>query len=151
MTVTMMKINPYSVTEISRKRKPRLMKGDEMLDRSFVNFGYHLLDDPSMSELGACVQSARNLSSYASKICPTRLGTERVPKSIQRVFETTPDECLPRFYYDPSIFKSSLIEDGLHDLQVPAWISSSGDADEFVRIHRSCLESDFVSKRLRVV
>ena len=44
------------------KTKARLMKGDEMLDRSFVNFGYHLLDDPSMSELGACVQSARNLS-----------------------------------------------------------------------------------------
>ena len=44
------------------KTKARLMKGDEMLDRSFENFGYHLLDDPSMSELGAYVQSARNLS-----------------------------------------------------------------------------------------
>ena len=131
------------------KTKARLMKGDEMLDRSFVNFGYHLLDDPSMSELGACVQSARNLSkAMLQKFVRPDWEPNEYPKSIQRVFETTPDECLPRFYYDPSIFKSSLIEDGLHDLQVPAWISSSGDADEFVRIHRSCLESDFVSKRL---
>jgi WD40 repeat protein len=131
------------------KTKARLMKGDEMLDRSFENFGYHLLDDPSMSELGACVQSARNLSKIVlQKFVRPDWEPNEYPKSIQRVFETTPDECLPRFYYDPSIFKSSLIEDGLHDLQLPEWISSSGNAEEFIRIHRSCLESDFVSKRL---
>ena len=131
------------------KTKARLMKGDEMLDRSFENFGYHLLDDPSMSELGAYVQSARNLSkNMLQEFVRPVWEPNEYPKSIQRVFETTPDECLPRFYYDPSIFKSSLIEDGLQDLQVPDWISSSSNAEEFIRIHRSCLESDFVSKRL---
>ena len=63
------------------KTKARLMKGDEMLDRSFVNFGYHLLDDP----LNVRTRSVRSIGkelieSYASKICPTRLGTERVPE-----------------------------------------------------------------------
>ena len=78
--------------------------GGEMLDRSFENFGYHLLDDPSMSELGAYVQSARNLSkNMLQEFVRPVWEPNEYPKSIQRVFETTPDS-VPRFYYDPSIF-----------------------------------------------
>ena len=69
------------------KTKARLMKGDEMLDRSFENFGYHLLDDPSMSELGAYVQSARNLSkNMLQEFVRPVWEPNEYPKSIQRVF-----------------------------------------------------------------
>jgi len=131
------------------KTKARLMKGDEMLDKSFDDFGFHLVDDPALSELGACVQSARNLSKFMlCRYVRPDWDPNEYPKSIERIFETTPDECLPRFYYDPTIFTSTLSsEDGLQNLEVPKWVKN-GDAEEFIRIHRSCLESDSVSKRL---
>lgn len=66
------------------------------------------------------------------------------PSSMQRLQEWTPDESIPDFFTDPSIFSS--IHDDLPDLGLPVWCSS---AEEFINWHRASLESDQVSNQHR--
>ena len=49
-------------------------------------------------------------------------------------YEWTPDECIPEFYVDPTVFES--IHQEMSDLQIPEWASSTAD---FIRIHRHAL------------
>ncbi|KAK1785991.1 hypothetical protein P4O66_017738 [Electrophorus voltai] len=65
------------------------------------------------------------------------------PASMERIQSWTPDECIPEFYTDPSIFRS--IHPDMPDLDVPPWCSSS---EEFVAVHRRLLESREVSQQL---
>ena len=64
---------------------------------------------------------------------------------MQRIYAWTPDECIPEFYSDPSIFVSRHRELGLDDLQVPGWC---GSPEGFIAWHRQVLESDDVSRQL---
>lgn len=66
------------------------------------------------------------------------------PVSMSRMYAWTPEECIPEFYCDESIFES--IHDDLPDLKVPDWCN--GSVLEFLRSHRLLLESDSVSKKL---
>lgn len=59
------------------------------------------------------------------------------------MYQWTPDECIPEFYSDSSIFES--IHEDLSDLEYPAWCSS---VDSFIEWHRKMLESDTVSSNL---
>ncbi|CAL8346441.1 unnamed protein product [Arctogadus glacialis] len=65
------------------------------------------------------------------------------PASMERMQSWTPDECIPEFYTDPSIFRS--VHADMPDLDVPAWCSSYED---FIEVHRGMLESREVSQHL---
>ncbi|XP_062274644.1 WD repeat-containing protein 81 [Scomber scombrus] len=65
------------------------------------------------------------------------------PASMERMQNWTPDECIPEFYTDPSIFRS--IHPDMPDLDVPSWCKS---CEEFIEIHRRLLESREVSQHL---
>ncbi|XP_056230434.1 WD repeat-containing protein 81 [Seriola aureovittata] len=65
------------------------------------------------------------------------------PASMERMQSWTPDECIPEFYTDPSIFRS--IHPDMPDLDVPSWCKS---CEEFIEVHRCLLESREVSQHL---
>lgn len=65
------------------------------------------------------------------------------PASMERMQSWTPDECIPEFYTDPSIFRS--IHSDMPDLDVPSWCKSYED---FIEVHRHLLESREVSQHL---
>lgn len=68
---------------------------------------------------------------------------EEYPVSMEKMYIWSPDECIPEFYIDSTIFKSE--HDDLPDLQLPNWAESP---EEFIRLHRSMLEGDVVSAHL---
>ena len=53
------------------------------------------------------------------------------PASLARLFAWSPDEAIPEFFCDPTIF-TSLHED-MVDLAVPEWAAG---AEDFVKRHR---------------
>ncbi|XP_029373846.1 WD repeat-containing protein 81 [Echeneis naucrates] len=65
------------------------------------------------------------------------------PASMERMQSWTPDECIPEFYSDPSIFRS--IHPDMPDLDVPSWCKS---CEDFIEVHRRLLESREVSQHL---
>lgn len=65
------------------------------------------------------------------------------PATMERMQSWTPDECIPEFYTDPSIFHS--IHPDMPDLDVPSWCKS---CEEFIEVHRCLLESREVSQHL---
>lgn len=62
---------------------------------------------------------------------------------MERLYEWTPDECIPEFYSDPSIFISQHSDMG--NLGIPDWAENEED---FIRKHREALEDDHVSESL---
>ncbi|XP_020695748.2 protein GFS12 isoform X1 [Dendrobium catenatum] len=126
-----------------KKSKWRLAKGDEQLDFTYSTSEIpHHVSDECLSELAVCSYKARRLplkilrSAVRSVYEPNEY-----PSNMQRLYQWTPDECIPEFYSDPHIFYS--IHSEMSDLAVPSWASSP---EEFILEHRSALESDRVSK-----
>lgn len=68
---------------------------------------------------------------------------EEYPLSMEKMYIWSPDECIPEFYIDTTIFRS--MHPDLPDLQLPSWAESP---EEFIRLHRSVLEGDVVSAQL---
>ena len=153
------------------KSKYRLNKGDQQLDltydgqksiviqktktheddddfllnqrRSIETPPHHISD--VLSEITYYVYKARITSkNVLCKHVRNRWVPAEYPSSMQRLQAWTPDECIPEFYTDPSIFKS--VHSDLNDLELPEWCE--GSTNKFIEYHRSSLESDYVSERL---
>ncbi|KAK1940639.1 putative inactive serine/threonine-protein kinase lvsG [Phytophthora citrophthora] len=129
------------------KSEFRLNKGDAQLDRTFASSAvpHHITE--SLSEITFYIYSARRTPMMLlRRVVRGDFQAREYPATMVRMYEWTPDECIPEFYTDPAVFKS-LHEDEMDDLQFPRW-GEGQDAASFVKCHRNMLESDEVSAQL---
>ncbi|VFQ76966.1 unnamed protein product [Cuscuta campestris] len=127
------------------KSKWRLAKGDEQLDFTYSTSEIpHHVSDECLSELAVCSYKARRLPLSVLRMAVRSVyEPNEYPSNMQRLFQWTPDECIPEFYCDPQIFYS--IHPGMSDLAVPSW---AGTPESFIELHRSALESNRVSHQI---
>ncbi|XP_010276538.1 PREDICTED: protein GFS12 isoform X2 [Nelumbo nucifera] len=127
------------------KSKWRLAKGDEQLDFTYSTSEIpHHVSDECLSELAVCSYKARRLPLSILRMAVRSVyEPNEYPSNMQRLYQWTPDECIPEFYSDPRIFSS--LHSGMSDLAVPSWVSSP---EEFIKLHRDALESNRVSQQI---
>lgn len=133
------------------KSKYRLNKGDSQLDLTFESYSafgdsssipHHVSD--VLSDITYYVYKARRTpksvlcSHVRSKWVPNEY-----PSSMVRMYNWTPDECIPEFFIDPLIFSS--IHEDLPDIELPVGCKTP---EEFIVKHMELLESDRVSECL---
>lgn len=129
------------------KSKWRLAKGDEQLDFTYLTSEIpHHVSDECLSELAVCSYKARRLPLSVLRLAVRSVyEPNEYPSTMQRLYQWTPDECIPEFYFDPQIFHS--IHSGMTNLALPYWASSP---EEFIQLHRDALESERVSQQLHM-
>ncbi|KAE9361004.1 hypothetical protein PF008_g1484 [Phytophthora fragariae] len=135
------------------KSKFRLNKGDAQLDRTFASSAvpHHITE--SLSEITYYIYLARRSPmALLRRVVRGDFQAREYPATMARMFEWTPDECIPEFYTDPAVFKS-LHGNEMQDLQLPFWEDTEGGEEQdaasvFVRCHRAMLESDEISAQL---
>lgn len=126
-----------------KQTKFRINKGDEQLDFTFDGPVPHHITD-ILSDITYYVYQARKTPiPVLCQFVRSKYEPNEYPSSMQRLYQWTPDECIPEFYTDPSIFKS--IHPDMPDIQIPTWATSPED---FIRKHAEALESDHVSRHL---
>ena len=134
-----------------KKSKFRLNKGDRQLDVTYKVARWDSQDGAPPHHVSD-VLSDITYHVYLARRTPKSVLCDHVranwvaneyPSSMERLYHWTPDECIPQFFSDTSIFES--IHPDLPDLELPLWTSS---AKEFIEWHRSVLESEAVSLNL---
>ncbi|XP_021756984.1 protein GFS12-like isoform X2 [Chenopodium quinoa] len=127
------------------KSKWRLAKGDEQLDFTYSTSEIpHHVSDECLSELAVCSYKARRLPLSVLRLAVRAVyEPNEYPSTMQRLYQWTPDECIPEFYCDHQIFYS--LHPGMSDLSVPSW---AGSPQEFIKFHRDALESERVSREI---
>ncbi|KAL9233058.1 hypothetical protein vseg_008099 [Gypsophila vaccaria] len=142
-------VKPHEHSEIGwrdlSKSKWRLAKGDEQLDFTYSTSEFpHHVSDECLSELAVCSYKARRLPLSVLRMAVRSVyEPNEYPSTMQRLYQWTPDECIPEFYCDSRIFSS--LHFGMSDLAVPSWASSP---QEFIKLHRDALESERVSREI---
>jgi len=87
--------------------KFRLSKGDAQLETTYKHSEppHHVPE--SISELTYYIYLARRTPMQVLKrVVRDVFVPEHYPHSISRIYDWTPDECIPEFYCDPSVFES---------------------------------------------
>lgn len=126
-----------------KQTKFRINKGDEQLDFTFDGPVPHHITD-ILSDITYYVYQARKTPiPVLCQFVRSKYEPNEYPSSMQRLYQWTPDECIPEFYTDPTIFKST--HPDMPDIQIPKWASSPED---FILKHSEALESDYVSCNL---
>ena len=128
------------------KSKFRLSKGDAQLETTYKHSDppHHIPE--SLSELTYYIYLARRTPlQVLRRVVRDVFVPEHYPHSMSRIYEWTPDECIPEFFTDPCMLTSIHAARGLRDIELPYFASSPS---EFISFHRSVLESPEVSKHL---
>jgi hypothetical protein len=135
------------------KTKYRLNKSDTHLDFIYQEssnnisnnggVGYHLVE--FLAEITYFVYKSRitDKNTLCSNVRSVWVPNE-YPQSMSRLYAWTPEECIPEFYCDPTLFTS--IHEDMLDLALPDWCNNS--KEDFIRMHRSLLESNIVSQNI---
>jgi len=140
-----------------KKTKFRLNKGDSQLDATYstgiggMAHGYGISLNPIQHHVSDVLSDITYYMYHARKtskevLCEhvrSRWVPDEYPSTIRRMYDWTPDECIPEFFYNPNIFRS--IHNDLVDLGLPEWIRTP---EEFVKYHYKMLESSKVSDNL---
>lgn len=105
----------------------------------------HTYADASLSEITYYIYMARRTPMLVlRKVVRSNFQPKEYPSNMSRMYDWTPDECIPEFYTEPRVFQS-IHGDDMDDLKLPAWCE---DAQDFIRSHRDMLESAEVSRQL---
>ena len=139
------------------KSKYRLNKGDQQLDFTFIS-AQEELRYRGVGQDGLVPHHIGDISSdvtyyvYLARKTPREVLCEHVrpqwvpeeyPSSLEKMYTWSPDECIPEFFSDTSLFHS--IHPDLPDLALPSWASCPKDV---ISTHLSVLEGDIVSSNL---
>ncbi|CEF68406.1 BEACH domain and WD40 repeat and WD40/YVTN repeat-like-containing domain and WD40-repeat-containing domain-containing protein [Strongyloides ratti] len=125
------------------KTKYRIVKGDDQLKEQYNRFPSHHIPE-LLSDI--CVMSYRARVESKEKLCQiVRRNWEpnEYPRSIEKMYTWSPDECIPEFYSDPKIFCS--IHEDMNNLELPYWTKTE---EQFIKWHKDMLESEEVSENL---
>lgn len=139
------KTNEFTLRDLT-KSKFRLNKGEKQLESTFSHSDppHHIPE--ILAELTYLIYMARKVPMHLlQRDVRSIFVPEHYPVSMARMFEWSPDECVPEFFMDPSVFTSTHKEHGLNDIELPKFAPTP---HEFVSYHMMVLESDFVSNQL---
>jgi Beige/BEACH domain len=100
------------------KSKFRLHKGDAQLSMTFTtSTPQHHIPEPPLSDLTYFVYLARKVPMDVLKSqVRAEFRPAEYPTSMARMYSWSPDECIPEFFMDASVFVSHHTSVGLHDL-----------------------------------
>lgn len=130
------------------KSKFRLNKGDAQLDSAYRHSTppHHITE--SLSEIIYYIYMARRTPlAVLRRVVRADFVSQHYPSNIARMFDWTPDECIPEFFVDASVFASLHRAIGMADVSFPPWCP---DSSAFIAYHRALLESEEVSARMHL-